>query len=310
MTATSEETGYLRHISACNPVIDEPFLPWLIDGQVVGWLRPQLAEVLASRDQVFTLTRNARSSTLSPQPVALALHESLDDFASRTDALRQVSEWLAAQDLTGPLLDEPYPVTPAGREAALCVIDRATGAYFGIRAFGQHLNGYTRRGDDIYMWIGRRAQDRLVFPGYLDNMVAGGLPHGISLQDNLLKECEEEAGLAPELARKSVPVGAVSYNRVAKRGYRPDVLYCYDLELPGDFVPHNTDGEVESFSLLEVREVARLVRETSEFKLNCNLVVVDFLLRHGFIDPENADYLALVSGLRQAPGIIDPGGFD
>jgi 8-oxo-dGTP pyrophosphatase MutT (NUDIX family) len=284
----TEETGYLRHIRACNPVIEEPFLPWLIEGQVVGWLRPKLAEVLTTRYQVFTHAGDA-----------LVLHESLDNFAARTEALRQISEWLAEQGLTGPLLGEPYPVTPAGRESALCVIDRATGAYFGIRAFGQHLNAYVRRNGDLYMWIGRRARDRLIFPGYLDNMVAGGLPHGISLLDNLLKECEEEAELPPELARNAVPVGAVTYNRVAKRGYRPDVLYCYDLELPVDFVPHNRDGEVESFSLLEVQEVARLVRETSEFKLNCNLVVIDFLLRHGFIGPEEEDYLALVSGLRQ-----------
>ncbi len=51
--------------------------------------------------------------------------------------------------------------------------------------------------------------------------------------------------------------------------------------------------------MLGVQEVARLVRETSEFKLNCNLVVIDFLLRHGFIGPEEEDYLELVSGLRQ-----------
>ncbi len=52
-------------------------------------------------------------------------------------------------------------------------------------------------------------------------MVAGGLPHGVSLQDNLLKECEEEAGLAPELARNAVPVGAITYNRVSKKGLSP-----------------------------------------------------------------------------------------
>lgn len=295
MAGIDEATGYLRHIQACNPVIEEPFLPWLIDGMVVGWLRPQLVEVLTARDKVFTHTGGA-----------LVMHESLDDFSSRTEALQQISEWMVELGLTGSLMGEPYPVVSAGRETALCVIDRATGAYFGIRAFGQHLNGYVRRGGKLYMWIGRRARDRLVFPGSLDNMVAGGLPHNISLQDNLLKECQEEAGLAPELARRAVPVGAITYNRVAKRGYRPDVLYCYDLELTGDFVPHNTDGEVESFSLLEVQEVARLVRETSEFKLNCNLVVIDFLLRHGFIGPEEPDYLALVGGLRQPMGGMMP----
>jgi len=103
-----------------------------------------------------------------------------------------------------------------------------------------------------------------------------------------------------------VPVGVVSYNRVARRGYRPDVLYCYDLELSADFEPRNTDGEVESFSLLPLEEVARLVRETDEFKLNCNLVIIDFLIRHGFLRPDEPEYLQLNLGLRRSPGHAGP----
>ena len=29
-------------------------------------------------------------------------------------------------------------------------------------------------------------------------------------------------------------------------GLKPDVLFCYDLELPGDFVPRPQDGEVRA----------------------------------------------------------------
>ncbi|MCB1727966.1 MAG: NUDIX domain-containing protein, partial [Gammaproteobacteria bacterium] len=172
-------------------------------------------------------------------------------------------------------------------------------AYFGVRSFGQHLNGFVRRPDGIHMWIGRRARDRLLFPGALDNMVAGGLPHALGLDENLVKECREEAGVPEALARKAVPVGALSYNRVAPRGFRRDVLYCYDLELPEDFVPQNTDGEVEAFMLLPLAEVAAIVHETDDFKLNCNLVIIDFLIRHGWLDPQTPEYLALVLGLRQ-----------
>ncbi|HYN77840.1 MAG TPA: DUF4743 domain-containing protein, partial [Lamprocystis sp. (in: g-proteobacteria)] len=75
-------------------------------------------------------------------------------------------------------------------------------------------------------------------------------------------------------------------------------MYCYDLELPATFVPRCTDGEVESFSLLPAAEVARLVQDTDEFKLNCNLVVIDFLVRHGLIAPDHPDYLPIIQGLR------------
>ena len=109
--------------------------------------------------------------------------------------------------------------------------------------------------------------------------------------------------MSEQLASQARPVGALSYNRVAERGLRPDVLYCYDIELPGDFVPQNTDGEVEEFMLLPIHQVMQIVHDSDEFKLNCNLVIVDFLVRHGLIGPEDRDYLEIVTGLRRTPGL-------
>ncbi|WP_456379294.1 DUF4743 domain-containing protein [Thiolapillus sp.] len=279
--------GYLRHIHSCNPPVRELFVPWFIDDQLVGWLRPWLVDKLREHSTVFKI-REKR----------IDLSARLEGFSDRSAVLAEIVEWLAGQQLITAPMGELYPVTPAGRQAALCVMDRAAAAYFGVRAFGQHLNGFVHKKDGLYMWLGRRARDRLIYPGSLDNMVAGGLPWGVSLEENLHKECMEEAGLPENVARQAVPVGLVSYNRVTERGYRPDILYCYDLELSPGFQPQNTDGEVESFVLLPVEEVARLVRETDEFKLNCNLVVIDFLLRHGYIEPQDDEYLELVIGLR------------
>lgn len=286
--------GFYRHIIACNPPVEEPFLPWHVGQQLVGWVRPAFASHLQHFPDIFDLFGGM-----------LRLNAGLQDFASRSAALDRVARELAASGVTSPYMSEPYAVTPAGREAALCVIDRASAAYFGVRSFGQHLNGFVRRADGIHMWLGRRARDRLLFPGALDNMVAGGLPHSLSLAENLVKECAEEAGVPADLARKAVPVSAISYNRVAQRGFRRDLLYCYDLELPHDFVPRNTDGEVEEFMLLPLAEVAAIVRDTDEFKLNCNLVVIDFLIRHGWLDPQSPEYLGLVLGLRQPLGAVD-----
>ncbi len=285
------ERGYLRHIRCCNPLITERFIPWFIDNQVVGWLRPWLVEKLDERPNVFKVGKDR-----------VTLSARLDGFEERSTALAEVVSWLAQQKLITPPMGESYPVTPGGREAAVCIMDRSAAAYFGVRAFGQHLNGYVRENGELYMWLGRRAADRLIFPGALDNMVAGGLPWNVSPEENLRKECMEEAGVPGNVADQAVPVGLVSYNRVAERGYRPDVLYCYDLELSPGFVPQNTDGEVESFELLPLKEVARLVRETDEFKLNCNLVIIDFLLRHGYIEPQDEEYLELAIGLRRPLG--------
>jgi len=282
--------GYLRHIHACNQPVEEPFLPWSGAGRSLGWMRPGFAEHLRDYPQVFSFEDG------------IALQPHLQDFDQVSAALAEVAQGLAREGVIPPLIDEPYPVTPGAREHAIGVIDRAAAAFLGLRSFGQHLNGYVRDGDDIRMWIARRAQDRLIFPGALDNMVAGGLPHGVSLAENLAKECEEEAGLPRPLAESARPVGVLSYNRVAERGFRPDVLYCYDIELPGDFEPQNTDGEVEEFMLLPIADVMDIVHDSDQFKLNCNLVIVDFLVRHGLIGPEHDEYLAIATGLRQLPG--------
>jgi hypothetical protein len=55
---------------------------------------------------------------------------------------------------------------------------------------------------------------------------------------------------------------------------------------------------VESFHRLPAAEVARLVRDTDAFKLNCNLVIIDFLIRNGLVPQEDPDYLAILQGLR------------
>lgn len=69
-------------------------------------------------------------------------------------------------------------------------------------------------------------------------------PHGLSCQENVIKECEEEASIPKDLAQTARPVGAVSYLTISEVGYKPDVLFCYDIELPQDFVPKPQDGEV------------------------------------------------------------------
>src|SRR5258705_444200 len=84
----------------------------------------------------------------------------------------------------------------------------------------------------------------------------------------LVKEAEEEASIPPELATTAVPVGAVSYCLETEEGLRPDVLFCYDLEVPADFVPVNRDGEVAEFQLWPMERVLETVAETTEFKFN------------------------------------------
>jgi isopentenyldiphosphate isomerase len=165
------------------------------------------------------------------------------------------------------------------------------------------MTGYVRRKDGLHIWVPRRSRDKPTFPGELDNTVAGGQPAGIRLLDNLVKECAEEAAIPPELARQARAVGYISYWNQSGAQLKPDIMTCFDLELPEDFTPTAHDGEVESFELWPVQRVFETVRDTNRFKYNCNLVLIDFFVRHGLIAADDPDFFAIVGGLRQVhPG--------
>ena len=147
----------------------------------------------------------------------------------------------------------------------LARIDRGALPSFGIQAAGVHVNGLVRRRDGLHLWVARRAMDKHLDPGKLDNIVAGGVPAGLGLKETLIKEAAEEAAIPPELAAAAFQVGEIEYAMERPEGLRRDVLYCYDLSLPEDFVP------------------AATVRETDDFKFNVDLVLIDLFLRLGLI---------------------------
>jgi 8-oxo-dGTP pyrophosphatase MutT (NUDIX family) len=134
----------------------------------------------------------------------------------------------------------------------------------------------------------------------LDNMVAGGLPIGLSPLENVIKECGEEAGIPEDLAKAARAVSEISYVMETGGTLRQDRMFCFDLQLPTDFTPVNQDGEVAEFYLWPIETVAEIVRDTLEFKFNCPLAIIDFLIRHGYIQPGDPDHGALVKGLRQS----------
>lgn len=281
--------SYLDRITALNQCGSKHYLPLLVADSTVGRVDAAFARQLARWPEVFVVAEDE-----------VRLADEIEGFDARSRAVAGVVDALRAEGVIARHHGEPYRVAADFAAPALLTIDRASVAYFGVRAYGQHLNGYVRDGDALLMWLGRRSRSKPSYPGMLDQLVAGGLPHGIPLQDNLAKECWEEAAIPAELARQAIPVGTVSYCRETDTGIKADLLFNYDLELPAGFVPRANDGEMEEFLLLPLAEVARLVEHSEEFKDNCNLVVIDFLIRHGFLRPEHPEYTALCQGLHQS----------
>src|SRR3546814_9663928 len=84
---------------------------------------------------------------------------------------------------------------------------------FGVPAFGVHVNGYVATADGPRLWVGRRAKHKMVAPGKLDHLVAGGQPYGLGLMENVVKEAQEEASIPADLAARARPAGALQIGR-------------------------------------------------------------------------------------------------
>jgi len=281
--------GLFRHVSACNARDLTRVSPLVAEYRRLAWPGAAAQEAMASLGRQFV-----RDGAI------WRFAEGCRTTAARTAALAAVTKALARTGQIRPLRGELYPVTTEWGAPVACAIDRSASVAMGVRAFGVHLNGFIRRADGIYLWVARRARDKAVAPGKLDNMVAGGQPTRLTLKENLIKECAEEASLPRALAERAAPVGLVRYCFSTPEGLKPDTLFCYDLEMPEDVVPTPGDDECEAFELWPVARVLEVIARTDDFKFNVPLVILDFCLRHGVLTPDNApEYTAIASNLRR-----------
>ena len=298
---------YLDRIKACHNVSYAHFIPLYFDQQRIGWLSFDFIQQLFQFNALFKID-------LAAQRVSFTDTFINSEWAQRNADIAAMLAVLHEQGVIQGWRDELYAVTATCgfTQPHLFCIERAAVSYFGITAYGVHVNGYVRDDAELSMWIGTRAPTKTVDPSKKDQLVAGGQPHHLSLLDNVVKECAEEAGISVALAKQAQSVGLVHYQHMETQPnsgimtLRSDILYCYDLSLPKDFMPIAVDGEVAGFELLPITEVMHCLTETSSFKFNCSLVVIDFLIRHGFITPDHTDYFEIIMGLRGMLGAQSP----
>src|SRR5438132_16258 len=279
--------SFADHIRACNNFDRARVVPLIAGGRRIGWLRRDNAAALGGFDTVFAV---------EPERVALVVSGDVDRVSAAVD---EVVEALVAERNIPKWRNETFDVAARWGDPPIFRLDRGAVPFFGVRAYGVHLNGYRFVDGRLHLWIGRRAPDKRVAPDKLDNLVAGGIGNGYGIAATLVKEAEEEAGIPEPLIRRAVPVGAITYCMETELGIRDDVLFVYDLELSADFVPTNRDGEIVHFELVPAEIVVEQVRRTDDFKFNVNLVILDFALRHGLLEVEDPEYLDVASGLHR-----------
>ncbi|KAJ3271830.1 hypothetical protein HDV01_006342 [Terramyces sp. JEL0728] len=183
-----------------------------------------------------------------------------------------------------------------GSNGILFEIERSANTLLGIRGYGCHMNGFVVQGNEIKVWIGKRSLTKQTYPGYLDNIAAGGLTVGFTPLECMIKEAWEEAGITREMCQDLIQTGCISFWRLDEYESEPATNYTFDLQLPHDFVPKQHDDEVDSFQLLSIDSIKELLVQ-EKFKPEAALVMIDFLVRKGYLNDEEG-FLELVSRLR------------
>ena len=86
------------------------------------------------------------------------------------------------------------------------------------------------------------------------------------------------------------------------------MLFNFDLPLEPAFRPACVDGEVAEFRLMPVADVAELLASPEPlFKPNVGVVLIDFMVRHGFVDPDEEGYIELMGALRSGVALSGAG---
>ena len=274
---------------------------WLHNSDTcVGWILPWIKQKMPFADK---WSIDEATKTIRPC-------RTINSFAEQHDVIAQTLEEARDKRLFKVISgkgwrNELYPIY--GLHTTQIGIERGGSPLFGMVTFGVHCTAYVETTAGPKIWAPRRARNKPTYAGMLDNTVAGGMAFGDGAFATLVKESTEEADLPEELVRDHAKsCGTVSYFLIqAKREgeesglLQPTVKYVYDLILPDSVQLKPKDDEVESFELLTIDQV-REALANGEFRPSSTMVLLDFLIRHGFVTAENErDYAEIVSRIHR-----------
>jgi 8-oxo-dGTP pyrophosphatase MutT (NUDIX family) len=164
-------------------------------------------------------------------------------------------------------------------------VERGAARLLGIATHAVHLIGLTGQGSH---WVQQRALDKADDPGLWDTLVGGMVAAGEDAESTLLRECEEEAGLALQQLRDVRLGGQVASRRPCAStpgGYIVERIDWYLGTVPQSLVPQNRDGEVAQFELLTVAELRERL-QASGFTIDAGRIFSDFCARGHDLAPD------------------------
>jgi len=144
--------------------------------------------------------------------------------------------------------DELFDVIVPSTGQPIFQLERSAFRLFGLQSQAAQLMAYRPDGS---VWVARRSHSKAIDPGLLDTLVGGGVRAGELATQTLLREAQEEAGLTPDQTARAVPCREFELWRRVAPGVQHERVTVFTLVVESDWVPVNTDGEVDSFLCLD-----------------------------------------------------------
>ncbi len=212
--------------------------------------------------------------------------------ADRDLALHEMNTCLRGEGLIVAWRDEVFSLYEPASGATLATFERAACRFWGTLTRGAHCNGYVAGSGDqaTHLWIARRSLSKATDPGKRDNLIGGGVPHGQTPQETVVREGWEEAGLDRPLMAQAQAGHIIRIDCDVPEGRMVEDIHVFDLKLPPGLVPCNQDGEVSDITCLTLAEAAASAA-AGEMTTDAALVTLDFLLRHGGLSDEERPLL-------------------
>jgi Domain of unknown function (DUF4743) len=209
--------------------IRDSLLDFRVDGVKVGQVRPNIAKLLCSIDVRSAATKTDASATRGQPAFCIEWDDDSKafltltsicgvTFESRSAAVAVVTQRMKEQNVVQGWRDELFPVAATFYDEPIFAIERAAVSFLGVIEYGVHVIGLVQSPTNgtNEMWMARRSASKSKYPGMLDHIAAGGQPIGLSLVENVVKECYEEAGIPETITRQGLrPAGAVTYEHYA-----------------------------------------------------------------------------------------------
>lgn len=219
------------------------------------WLDPDVfeLEVHESRHQVHLVPEDRRA-TGTPSGESLDLR--LQRWARYLRDEGALPGWRAEEIEIHGIVEADPP---------LFRIERSLVRPLGLLLRTVQVNVHTPPRSGLKIWCARRAAHKAVDPGMLDSLVSGGIAAEETPMVTLMRESAEEAGIGDALSRLALPTGIMDSTSIDLDYGHPvlhrERMHVFDLQVPEDFRPFHTDGEIEASALLTPEQVVSQVRQ-------------------------------------------------